>query len=213
MQRMLLQFALRGDLKYLSHLEMSRAMARTMRRAGLPIAFSQGFNPHPRLSFWHALPVGVEAQEDIVEVWLREPVPPAEVLARLNEVMPAGMEIFEAREVGEDEPKLTRRFTHALYVITVADAARPEGTGGVAETLSKGFAPEDGEIINAAVGEGRTEIWLLACHREEGPRLRKLAIKAAECLGTAPQSATVVRKGVYPSREAALAGNPGLNKI
>ena len=213
MQRMLLRFALRDDLKYLSHLEMSRAMARAMRRAGLPIAFSQGFNPHQRLYFWHAMPVGVEAREDIVEVWLRETVTPDDVAARLNEAMPPGMEVFEAVEVGDDEPKLTRRFTYALYVITVANAAQTEAADDAAEALRKGFVDEDGEIIRAATGSGHTEIWLLASHREEGPRLRKLAMRAADCLGTAPESATIVRQGVYPSRAAALEGNPGLNKI
>lgn len=212
MQRILLRFALRGDLKYLSHLEMSRAMVRAMRRAGLPLAFSQGFNPHPRLSFWHALPVGVEAQEDLAEVWLREPVVPADVVAKLNAVMPAGLEVLEAVEVGEDEPKLTRRFTHALYIIRVAHAGQPRDARGVAEAVRKGFAAEDGEILNVEE-DGQTEICLLASHRERGPQLRKLAEKTADCLGIGPESVTIVRTGLYGSRQSALASSSGLKEM
>ncbi len=210
MQRLLLRFVRRGDLKYLSHLEMSRAVARAMRRAGLPVAFSQGFNPHPRLSFWHALPVGVEAQEELAEVWLSETVTVYEVMSRLNAVLPPGMEILEVSEVCEDEPRLTRRFTHALYVIRVAHAEPPLQPEEAILALRKGLAPEDGEIINIVARTKETEICLLASHREEGPRLRKLVRKTADCLEAGGQSATIVRKGLYRSRESAIAGSSGL---
>ncbi len=212
MQRILLRFARRGDLKYLSHLETARTMARALRRAGLPVAFSQGFNPHPRLSFWHALPVGVEAQEEMAEVWLNDPVPLAEVVARLDRAMPDAMEVLEAVEIGEGEPRLTRRYTHAHYLIRVPGAPLRDAEDA-AETLRKGLDADDGEIINVVAGEGDIEISLLADHREAGPRLRKLGRKTAECLGAVPESASVIRKGLYRDRASALAPGSGLEKI
>ncbi len=212
MQRILLRFARRGDLKYLSHLEMTRAIARALRRASLPVAFSQGFNPHPRLSFWHALPVGAEAQEELVEVWLSEPVPLTEMVAKLDRAMPDAMEIMEAVEIREDEPRLTRRYTHAHYVLRVS-GVRTDGAEDVVETLREGLGADDGEIINIVVGNGVVEVDLLADHRETGPRLRKLARKTADCLGAAPESATVIRKGLYRDRASALDPATGLEKI
>ncbi len=211
MQRLLVHFARRGDLKYLSHLEMSRAVTRALARARMPLAFSQGFNPHPRLSFWHALPVGVQATEELAEVWLQERVEPAEALARLAEAVPHNLEILEVEEVGEDEPRLTKRFTHAIYLIRMETCGEDADDAG--EALVKGIVGEDGEVLNVVVGAGGTEVSLLASHREDGPRLRRLAREAAECLGIEGASAIIVRKGLYRSREEALAARKALEDV
>ncbi len=212
MQRLLVRFARRRDLRYLSHLEMSRAVSRALARARMPLAFSQGFHPHPRLSFWHALPVGVRAEEELAEVWLQERIEPAEAKARLVEAAPCDMEILEVSEVAEDEPRLTRRFTHAVYHIHV-EPCGGEDADAACEALSKGIAGEDGEILSVVVGDGGTDVSLLACHRDEGPRLRKLAREAAESLGMDPGSVTIVRQGLFASGEEALAAAEGLKNI
>ncbi len=211
MQRLLVRFNRQGDLKYLSHLEMSRAMARAVKRAGWPLAFSQGFHPHPRLSFWHALPVGVAAQEELAEVWLNEPVDLLGAATGLQAASPDGMRILELVPVEESAPRLTRRYSHAVYLLK-ASCLEPPGTSAAAEALRKGLSPEDGEVMKVVGGSGGIEVALLASHREAGPRLRNLVGKVAEALGAGCTSTTIERRGLYGSRESAMAAE-GLTDI
>lgn len=88
-----------GPAVYFSQLELTRLFERAMRRAGLPISFSQGFHPMPRMSFGRALPVGVgSAREEMIAV-LRRPIVAAEAVQSLSGQMPCGLEILDAAEV------------------------------------------------------------------------------------------------------------------
>ncbi len=100
-----LTYAKEGQARWLSHLEFTQVFYRSLRRAGLPLHFSQGFHPLPRVSFHGALPVGVASCCETVDIELTAPVPPAEVQARLNRVLAPGLEIRQVAEVGErDRP-------------------------------------------------------------------------------------------------------------
>lgn len=94
-------FEKRGRAKYISHLDLNRCMLRTFRRSGLPIWYTEGFNPHPYFSFALALSLGYESNCEILDFNLNEDVPFDEVRSRLNEVMPEGM-----RVVSVSAPKL-----------------------------------------------------------------------------------------------------------
>ncbi|WP_417909018.1 TIGR03960 family B12-binding radical SAM protein [Candidatus Electronema sp. PJ] len=83
-----------GDGRFIGHLELLNLVFRALQRAGLPVLFSQGFNPTPRVTFSPALPVGVESEMEFFEVDLAEPVRrPAEVMAELNRQLPSFMAI------------------------------------------------------------------------------------------------------------------------
>ncbi|MFQ5735362.1 MAG: TIGR03960 family B12-binding radical SAM protein [Thermodesulfobacteriota bacterium] len=92
--RVALRFSKTGDLKYLSHLELIRAMIRAVRRAGLPIRYSRGFHPMPRISFASTLPVGMESLDELMFIEL-EPaggrIGPDEITERLNAALPEGL--------------------------------------------------------------------------------------------------------------------------
>lgn len=85
-----------GEAAYISQLELQTLLDRAMRRAGLPLSFSQGFHPMPLLSFGRALPVGVQSRAEWFSITLREPMSAAEVMARLAPRMIGGMRLLEA---------------------------------------------------------------------------------------------------------------------
>ena len=98
-RRIRLKFTKREDLRFISHLELTYLFHRAVRRAGLPLSYSEGFHPMPRIVFARALPVGVESLSEVVVLDLEKRVTPQEIAERLNGVLPRGLEIVEAQEV------------------------------------------------------------------------------------------------------------------
>ena len=91
-------FEKRGRVKYISHLDLNRCMLRAVRRSGLPAWYTEGFHPHMYLMFPLALSLGAESTCEVMDIRLTEEVPPAEILARLNPVLPEGLKACEVRE-------------------------------------------------------------------------------------------------------------------
>jgi radical SAM family uncharacterized protein/radical SAM-linked protein len=118
-QRMRFRFTLQGPLRFLSHLETLRAMTRALRRAQLPVHFSQGFHPQPQLTFATALPVGIESTGEYADVVLSAPLEPRHFQERLNRVLPAYMRILEARTVPLKAPALMSERLAAQYDVEV----------------------------------------------------------------------------------------------
>jgi radical SAM-linked protein len=87
------------EIKYISHRDLIRAFHRAVRRAGLPVAYSQGFNPHMKISWGQALKVGAVSGGEYAEIRFERWVKPQELKARLNAVLPPGLEILEASVV------------------------------------------------------------------------------------------------------------------
>ncbi|MFQ5903793.1 MAG: TIGR03960 family B12-binding radical SAM protein, partial [Candidatus Binatia bacterium] len=88
-----------NTFKYLSHLEFSRAFSRACRRADIPMVYSQGHHPLPRISFGPALPVGIESEGERIDIELRVPLAPEDVMDRLNSQLPEGMQVVTCQEV------------------------------------------------------------------------------------------------------------------
>ena len=96
----------RGFARFLSQLEVMRAFHRAVRRAGLPVAFSEGFHPLPKVSFAKALPVGVESLHEIGALELTQRLSPEEVRDRLNRTLPPELSLKEVQLVSPDEALL-----------------------------------------------------------------------------------------------------------
>ena len=94
-----LKFRKVGEMRFLSHLELVHLFYRASKRADLPLCFSEGFHPMPRIIFATALPVGMESLMEIVDIECEGKITPPEVLERLNQTLPPGVEIEEAEEV------------------------------------------------------------------------------------------------------------------
>lgn len=116
-----------SSAKYVSHLDFVRMFGRAIRRAKLPIAYSEGFNPHPLLTFALPLSVGYTSECEILELVLSEDVAPKEVMDRLNCVLPDGVKITGAKE-GKSRMKALDLALYVVYPEKVPD--------GIAEFLS-----------------------------------------------------------------------------
>lgn len=93
-----LVFSKKGTAKYISHLDMQRTMQRTLKRAEIPVWYSEGFNPHPYLCFASPLPVGTEGEQEVIDFRLADEMPFEEIKDRMNRAFPLG---FEAKAVYE----------------------------------------------------------------------------------------------------------------
>jgi len=122
---MRVRLAKTGRARFLSHLDLQRAIERILRRADLPIAYSQGFNPHPRVSFGSALATGTSSEGEFIDVELAQPVAPEEFVARANACSPEGIRLLEARPAPEGGDSLMALLDAAEYRITL-EGVEPE---------------------------------------------------------------------------------------
>ena len=94
-QRLRIRYAKRGRLRFTSHRDFSRAFERAVFRARVPMAYSSGFNPHPRISYAGAAPTGSASEAEYLEIALAEVVDPATVYTQLDEALPDGLDLLE----------------------------------------------------------------------------------------------------------------------
>ncbi|WP_433335480.1 TIGR03936 family radical SAM-associated protein [Spirillospora sp. CA-294931] len=100
-QRLRVRYAKRGRLRFTSHRDISRAVERAVRRAGIPVAFSAGFSPHPKISYAGAAATGVASEAEYLEIGLTEPRDPARVRADLDAALPDGLDIVDVVTTGQ----------------------------------------------------------------------------------------------------------------
>lgn len=112
-----IRYSKEGPSRFLSGLEMQSLWGRSLRRAGFPVAYSQGFNPAPRLSFSPALPVGTESVAEFVEAEFSLPVTASELERKLPVFLPEGIGIVSARHVPPGSPRLSDFDMHSTYRI------------------------------------------------------------------------------------------------
>ena len=95
-QRIRLRYARLGRLRFSSHRDFQRALERAIRRAGLPIAYSAGFSPHPKISYANSAPTGAASEAEYVEIGLTEERDPDAVRRELDAALPPGLDIVDA---------------------------------------------------------------------------------------------------------------------
>jgi radical SAM-linked protein len=117
-----LRFAKCGDLRLVSHHDVMRCLERMLRRARVPIASTQGFNPRPKMTFALALGLGIESRSEVVDLELAEPLEPSELLSRLRPVSPPGFDWIDARMLAEGVA--APRPTTVEYILLVPLARR-----------------------------------------------------------------------------------------
>lgn len=115
MNRIRFRYARGNELRYLSHLDMLRLFQRAMRRAGLPLLYTRGYSPRPRLSLAAPLPVGVTASKEYGEIYLEGPLSPVSFCRRLGGQLSKGLTVTGAVAVPVDEPPLAAVVNAALY--------------------------------------------------------------------------------------------------
>ena len=122
-----LRYAKFGPARFASHLDLGRALGRALRRAGLPVAYSQGFHPLPKMAFGPPLPVGVESEAEFVDITFTEELVAGEISRRLNAALPKGLAVTGVLKLPPKAPSLMSLIDRFTYVFLFTFS--PEDTG------------------------------------------------------------------------------------
>ena len=120
-------------LRHIGHLDIQRAMQRALRRSGLPVSYSKGFNPHILLTFASALATGAMGEKEILDVSLDAPVEADAFMAAMNAALPPDMQLSFAKPMEDRHPALMAMVCAADYELTIQD-------GEAARTLSRALS-------------------------------------------------------------------------
>lgn len=107
-------------IRHISHLDYASAIERAVRRAKLPAAYSEGFNPHIKIAFASALAVGVTSAAEYMDIEFTEPVATVDFCRRMHRELPEGIEILQAREMMGKQTALMALVDLAVYEVTAA---------------------------------------------------------------------------------------------
>lgn len=122
MRRLLVKYAKEGGAALLSHRDSLRALERALRRSDLPLVYSEGFSPRMRMSLSPALPLGVSAEAEYLEVSVEEEVAPEDARDRINRGLPQGLRVSEIQPLAPTMPKLSRWVRYGLYRIDAGES-------------------------------------------------------------------------------------------
>ncbi len=136
-------FERKGALSYIGHLDLKAVFERALRRAELPLLYTQGFNPRPMLVFALPLGVGLDTEGDYFDVSMEVPVEPEEYIRRINEELPGGLRVLSA--VSIDEPK------NSLMSVVTCASYRIEAPG-ITDAVLKVFGQESVETMKKSKG-------------------------------------------------------------
>ncbi len=126
-QRIRIRLSRKGILKWISHLDMQRTLERALRRSGIPMSYTEGFHPRPRLSFAIPLPLGYTSDADWMDIFLYREINPELVKQALQNCLPEGLDVQEAKEVHISDKTLTSdsiKITYLIVLPTVEDPAK-----------------------------------------------------------------------------------------
>ena len=114
-------FTKQGALRYIGHLDLHRLWERAMRRAELPLSYSQGFHPQPKISLAAALPLGFSSRAEVLDVRLNEEIPTEDISARLKDNLPPDIKLLDVQAVDEKLPALQTVVLSAAYDVHLTE--------------------------------------------------------------------------------------------
>ncbi|WP_344658959.1 TIGR03936 family radical SAM-associated protein [Catenulispora subtropica] len=138
-QKLRIRYAKRGRLRFTSHRDIQRAFERALRRARVPMAYSAGFTPHPKVSWAGAAPTGVASEAEYVEIGVTRALVPAELAAALDGSLPPDLDILEVVEAAT--PNLMERLEASVWEIRLPGVLPEEAEGAVTAFLAAGEVP------------------------------------------------------------------------
>ncbi len=139
MNRLRIRFKRGREVKYISHLDIIRVWVRAFRRAGIEPAYSEGFNPHPRISLAAPLATGVTGDAELMDIYINDSISPHNFREAVNRQMPAGMEILNTYQVDCVLPSLQAQLTAAKYLVEIAPE---EGVDCIRQALTEMLSKE-----------------------------------------------------------------------
>jgi len=117
MQRLRIRFSRDTELKFLSHLDSMRLWERAFRRAGIPLAYSEGFTPHPRISLALPLSVGMTSETEIMDVFVSRWLQPQYFISQVKEQLPQGIAMLDVSVIGLEKPSLQSQVRCVEYKV------------------------------------------------------------------------------------------------
>lgn len=211
-QRLRVTFAKGERLKYISHLDLARLWERALRRAGMPLAYSRGFNPRPKMTFASALPLGFTSQGEVMDVILERRLSPLHFAQRMKEQLPDGMELVSVEEVYPALPSLQSQVRFSEYLVAVAsEESREEMEERLQQALAAEHLPRQRRGKAYDLRPLISKLWIEG--QEAGCYLIGMQLRAGEggtgrpdevlaCLGLADSARSIQR------RRLILAGGP-----
>lgn len=103
-----------GDIAYISHLDLLKIFIRALRRSQIEVNYSEGFHPHPKISFSSALSLGIQSYSEFLDIDIKNPSDEKDFMKRINDSLPEGIDIVEYKVV-EKPQVLTKTMSHSLY--------------------------------------------------------------------------------------------------
>jgi radical SAM-linked protein len=114
-------FKKQGALRYTGHLDLHKLWERAARRAELPLAYSQGFHPQPKMNMAAALPLGFSSRCEVMDMRLEHDISLDDLPTRLNQTLPTGLQVLQVQQVDERAPALQTQVTAAEYEVTLTE--------------------------------------------------------------------------------------------
>lgn len=115
-------FVKQGPLRYTGHLDLHKLWERAARRAELPLAYSQGFHPQPKMNMAAALPLGFSSRCEVMDMKLEHDISLDDLPTRLNETLPSGLQVVDVEQVEERAPALQTQVVSAKYEVTLTES-------------------------------------------------------------------------------------------
>jgi radical SAM-linked protein len=168
MQRLRIKYRRGEEVKYISHLDIMRLWQRALNRAGISLAYSEGFHPHPKFSLAAPLAIGVTSQTELMDITLTRQVSPHFLTAAVTRQLPAGFEILQVVSIPETLPSLQSQIRFAEYTVELTtEREQQELASAIASLLSRENLPWQHQRdtgprhydLRALVDD----IWLLDC--------------------------------------------------
>lgn len=123
--RVRIRYAKRGPLRFTSHRDFARAFERAVRRAGVPVAFSQGFTPHPKISYASAAPTGAASEAEYLEIGLQAPMDPEAIRVALDSALSPGLDVIAVVPAGPG-PSLAERIDASRWRVELPGVSAEE---------------------------------------------------------------------------------------
>jgi len=120
--RVRITFSKTGALKYIGHLDLNTIWERAVRRAGLPLAYTQGFHPQPKMNFASALPLGFSSRCEVMDMYLNEDIDLTSLPEKIQKVVPSGLGILKVESADEHAPALQTQIVSAEYEVTLTES-------------------------------------------------------------------------------------------
>ena len=142
MQRLRIRFSRGEELKYISHLDLLRLWQRALNRAGISLAYSEGFNPHPRMSLAAPLALGITSEAELMDIVLDKWSSPHAFTAAIDRQLPQGIDVLQTYNIAMTLPSLQSQVTFSEYAVEInTEKTREDVEKSIDSLLQKDTLP------------------------------------------------------------------------